>query len=81
MREVWFVDGLAVKLRRHDGSDLRQGVEPCHDLFAWLAVLQAAVDLLADGLREPCDFSISGHRIFFGLIHLNPNAFRKFMAE
>jgi hypothetical protein len=41
------------------------------DLFAFHAVLQAEVDLLADGLRQPRYFAFSRHKVyFFGFICL-----------
>jgi hypothetical protein len=61
--EVDLADGLAFKLGVHQGLDLGEGVEPPGDLFSLLAVFQALVDLLADGLRQPCYLASSCHNM------------------
>jgi hypothetical protein len=43
--------------------DFGQAIEPFDELLAWLAVFEAAVQVLADVLGEPSDFAIaSDHR-------------------
>jgi hypothetical protein len=61
MGRVGSGDGLAVKVRREEGLDLGPGVKPGGDLFAFAAILQAAVDLFADWLGQPRDFAIASH--------------------
>jgi hypothetical protein len=34
-------------------------------LFAFFAILEALVDLLANGLRQPCYFTSSCHKKYF----------------
>ena len=46
---------------------LWQGVKPFGDLFAFFAVFQAAVDLLADFLGQPRNFPFSRHTFIFWL--------------
>ncbi len=47
--------------------------QPFGDLFAFPAILEAAVDLLADGLGQPRNFAIPSHRVYclFGFIDLH----------
>jgi hypothetical protein len=68
--QVVFVDRLAVKFPGHEGCDLWQGVEPFGDLFAFFAILEALVDLLGNGMRQPCYFTLSRHKkvFFLGLL-------------
>jgi hypothetical protein len=54
------VAGLAVKLRRYQSRRSRQSVQPFGDLFASVAILEAAVDL-----RQPRNFSISNYKFNF----------------
>ena len=43
----------------HQGLDLRQPVEPGHQLPAFLPVEQALVQFLADGHRQTGDFAVA----------------------
>jgi hypothetical protein len=65
IRHIHITDGLALELHRQYRNDIWQPIEPFGDLFAFPAILQAAVDLLADGVRQPCDFPFSCHEIYF----------------
>ena len=65
--EVDLVDRFPVKFRRQKGCHLRQGVEPFGDFSGFFAVLKPAVDLLANGLRQPRYFASSCHKNFFFL--------------
>jgi hypothetical protein len=60
--QIVLVDRLVVKFSRHEGYHFGQGVEPFGDLFAFCAVFEAVVDLLANGLRQPRDFTSSRHK-------------------
>jgi hypothetical protein len=68
--EVRFGDGLAFKLGIQQSLDLGQGVEPEEDLLAFLAILEAKVNLPANEPRQPSDFAISCHKSFFFLARL-----------
>ena len=46
-----------MKLRRQHGLDIGQPIEPLDRPFAWLAILQALVQFLADGEGQPGDFA------------------------
>ena len=59
--EVLFGDRLAAETGIfEDGADLREGIEPGEDFGAAFAVIDAAVELLPDGLREAGDFAGGG---------------------
>jgi hypothetical protein len=58
--EVLLVDGLSVEALE-DGFDLGQGVEPEDDLFAFVAVLEADVELGANIPREAGNFTDACH--------------------
>src|SRR5215813_4183668 len=49
--EVDFVDGVALEMGGEAGLDLRQPVEPGEEGVGEFAVLEASVDLFADGVR------------------------------
>ena len=44
-----------------DGLDFRQPVEPREKVLGRLAILEALVELLTDGQREPGDFAVACH--------------------
>ena len=44
------------------GLDFREMVEPGEAVLGQLAVLEAQVELLTDGQREPGDFAVASHR-------------------
>ena len=56
---------VAVKFLRHEGLDLREGVEPFEEGGGFVAGLHFLVELLADFVRELGDFSDGFHRLFF----------------
>jgi hypothetical protein len=56
-RQIRFQNGLSVELGRHDGLDFRQPIKPLDQLLAWLAVVEALVEFLADGQGQPVDFA------------------------
>jgi hypothetical protein len=60
MGEIDFVDGLAVEVVGEDGLDFREGVEPGGELLGFLAVVEALVELVADGAGEAGDFALAG---------------------
>jgi hypothetical protein len=56
-----FADGDTAKTLNEGLSDLRQSVEPREQRTALSAVLQAAVQFIADFTRQAGDFSVAGH--------------------
>ena len=56
--EVLFIDGAGVEFGREESFDLGKLVEPRENGFALFVVLDAAVELVTDGVREAADFSI-----------------------
>jgi len=52
------VDGAGVEFGREESFDLGKLVEPRENGFALFVVLEAAVELVTDGVREAADFSI-----------------------
>jgi hypothetical protein len=59
--EVGGGDGLGGEIGGEDGADLREGVEPIEEGWAWFVVEEAAVELVADGEWEAGDFSGASH--------------------
>ncbi|MGA3267722.1 MAG: hypothetical protein ABSE16_12970 [Verrucomicrobiota bacterium] len=57
--EVLLADGASAELAVEDFADLVRLVEPVDEAFAGFAVLEAAVEFVADGVGETGDFSIS----------------------
>ena len=63
--EVLLADGSPAEPELENFLDLRQAIEPCDEWLAWLAVFEAAVQVVADVFGEPSDFAIaSDHRSF-----------------
>ncbi len=60
--QVLFGDGTAGEIRGDEGLDFGQGIEPGEDVVVALALVEAAVELFAKGLREVGDFSV--HIVF-----------------
>ena len=58
--EVLFVDGTGVEVQLEGVANLREAVEPEDELVAWLTVLEAAVELVADAFREAGNFAGAG---------------------
>ena len=56
-------DGPAIEMKREDLFDFGEVVEPIEDGIGGLAVVEALVDFLADGVRETSDFS-GAHKQF-----------------
>ena len=63
--EVLFVEGPAVELVTEDLLDLGQAVEPLDEADSGFAVIEALVELIAQGARETGDFTCSSHKIGF----------------
>jgi hypothetical protein len=59
--EVGFVDGAAAEVGGEDGLDFGEGVEPGDEGRGRLAVVEAGVELVTEGLREAGDFAGAGH--------------------
>jgi len=59
--EVGFIDGAAAEVGGEDGLDFGEAVEPGDKGRGRLAVVEAGVELVADGLREAGDFAGAGH--------------------
>src|SRR5207249_396302 len=55
--EVLLSDGTAIEFFGEEGFDFRQRIEPGEEGGGWFFVLQAAVELLAQGARQASDFS------------------------
>ena len=55
--EVLFGDGFGVEVFDEDGLDFGEGVKPGKDGLVGFGVVEAAVDLVAERVREACDFS------------------------
>ena len=60
--EVLFGDGVSGKVGLEDLPSLGQAVEPLEEAGGGLAVIDAAVELVAQFAREAGDFSVTGHR-------------------
>ena len=60
--EVGGIDGAGVKAGGEDGPDLGEAVKPGKDGGGGLAIVEAGVELLADGGREAGDFANAGGR-------------------
>ena len=58
--EVGFVDGPAAEGRGQHGADFGEGVEPRDEFTAWIAVAQAAVEVLAEFVGKAGDLSFAG---------------------
>ena len=67
--EVLFGDGAVVEELGEGFLDLRQGVEPLDEDFAFGAILQAGVELSANIPGEPGDFTDTGHSNSHFLFH------------
>jgi hypothetical protein len=63
-RQVLLADMFPLELPVDDSLDFRQRIQPCQQRCARFPVVQPAIDLLPDLLRQPRDFSISAH-IFY----------------
>ncbi len=55
--EVLFSDGAAVEVGGEDGLDLGEGIEPGEEGGGGLAVVEAGIELVADGGGEAGDFA------------------------
>ena len=55
--QVDFVEGASVEAGGEHGLDFGDGVEPFEDGVGLFAVVEAAIELLTDVVREACDFS------------------------
>jgi hypothetical protein len=62
-RKIVFLNGFSIERGSHDGLDFRQAVKPFDYLPGFLAVLEALIELLADGQRQAGDFSGACHRV------------------
>ena len=62
--EVLFGDGAVVEVGGEDGFDFGEGVEPREEGFAILALFEALVELVLDGMRQTGDFS--DHKFVWG---------------
>lgn len=58
--KVGFVDGLGIEVVGEDGLDFGERVEPGQEGLGLMAVIQAAVELVADLAREPGDLAFAG---------------------
>jgi len=58
--EVGFGDGLVIKFFGEKFFGVGEPIEPLQEVRALLAVLEAAVEIVADGFGELGDFSDSG---------------------
>ena len=58
--EVLGADRFAGEIRGHDVLDFGKGVEPGHEVFALVAIVNAAIQLVADVAGEAGDFSGAG---------------------
>jgi hypothetical protein len=65
--EVLGADGSAGEDGRHDGLNLGKGVEPGGQVFGLLAIVEAAVQLIADAAGEAGDFA-GASRVHTGLL-------------
>jgi hypothetical protein len=66
--QILLADGLVVEVGGKDGPGLGQGIQPGDELFAQLVIVQAAVELLLNGLGQTGDFSIASHNLFYDLL-------------
>ena len=57
--EVNLIDGLGVEERGQDGLDFGEGVEPGGELFGFVAVVEALVELVADVAGKAGDFAVA----------------------
>ncbi len=57
--EVDGTHGASAEVFGEDGTDFGQGIEPIEDGFGLLAVVEAAVELVADLMGEAGDFSVT----------------------
>ncbi len=55
--EVDFVEGAPVEAGGEHGLDFGEGVKPFENGVGWFAVVEAAIELLTDVVREAGDFS------------------------
>ena len=60
--------GVPLKRSADDLADFGQVVEPGEDFGGFQAVVEADVELLADGAREPGDFAAAMGEGGFGLV-------------
>ncbi len=60
-REVLLGYGASGELGREDGLDFGEGIEPREKVFEFLAVMEAAVELLTDEVGEAGDFAGASH--------------------
>ena len=58
--EVLLVNGAGVELGSEEGFDLGKVVEPREDSFGLLIVAKAAVDFVAERVREAGNFAVAG---------------------
>src|SRR5258708_4014411 len=62
--EIDLIDRSAIEKLCKDGSNLRVRVKPGNDRHAFLTIMQAGIDFVADIVREPSDFASSSHNIW-----------------
>ena len=60
--EVCGGDGAAVEVGGEEGLDFGEGIEPVEEGWGQFAVVEAVVELFADGVGEAGDFAGAGHR-------------------
>ena len=68
--EILFGDGAAEEFLVKDGLDLGKRIEPKEEGLSGLVVFEAAIELVADGMREASDFAgagvcVRGNRVHF----------------
>jgi hypothetical protein len=63
--EVLFRDGFGTELRAEEGLDLGEGIEPGAEVVLGFAFVEAAVELVADGLGEASDFAVHNFSFWF----------------
>jgi hypothetical protein len=66
--EVLAVDWLGLELGLKDGLNLREGVEPSKDCWVALSGVEAAVEFVADWMRETGYFTGNVHRVSGGIM-------------
>ena len=85
--EVLGADGDAVEVFGEEGLDFGEGVEPLDEVHAGFAVVEALVELVAEGARETGDFAGAFHRIrglwvnfYHGWTQINTDREAQFLA-
>jgi len=61
--EICRDDSVAIEVSFKDRSDFGQGVEPLEEGFTLFTVLNTAIELFTDFVRETSDFSGAGHKL------------------